>query len=558
MMNTIELRGLIVALGVAGAVAGVGGPASAADTLHSPHASKYHGHKQAKLRHGQLKVKGTRGDDQIALRLKAGNPAILQVDTDDDGMADFSFRRGDISKIRVKAGAGNDHIRIDEANGVFTDTIPTTLDGGSGDDTLAGGSGSETLLGGDGNDVIDGNRGNDAALMGDGDDTLVWDPGDGSDLVEGQYGHDTMRFNGANIAEQFDLSANGHRLRFVRNVGNITMDTNGVEQVDVNALGGADRATVGDLSGTDVSQVNVDEGAATGVGDGAADQVIVNGTNAADAISVAGDATSGVTVAGTSASVAIRHQEPTDELVVSALDGNDSIAADGLAAGAITPTLDGGKGDDRIAGSQGAELTLGGDGNDTVDGNRGNDNAVLGAGDDTFIWDPGDGSDVVEGQDGHDTMRFNGANIAEEFDLSANGPRLRFVRNVGNITMDTDGVEQVDVNALGGADRVTVNDLKGTAVTQVNADLAGSPASGGDAAADRVIVNGTAGDDKIKVSGSTAGIDVTGLAAAVRVLHSEAANDSLEINTLAGTDTVDSAALAPGLIQLFVDGVLIK
>ena len=38
-----------------------------------------------------------------------------------------------------------------------------------------------------------------------------------------------------------------------------------------------------------------------------------------------------------------------------------------------------------------------------------------------FVWNPGDGSDTVEGQDGHDTMLFNGANINEKFDLSANG-----------------------------------------------------------------------------------------------------------------------------------------
>ena len=80
----------------------------------------------------------------------------------------------------------------------------------------------------------------------------------------------------------------------------------------------------------------------------------------------------------------------------------------------------------------------------------------MGAGDDTFVWDPGDGSDTVEGQDGNDTMLFNGANIGEKIDLSANGDRLRFTRDVANITMDTDGVERVDFNALGGADTITV------------------------------------------------------------------------------------------------------
>ena len=40
--------------------------------------------------------------------------------------------------------------------------------------------------------------------------------------------------------------------------------------------------------------------------------------------------------------------------------------------------------------------------------------------------------------------------------------------------MDTDSVEMVDFNALGGADTVTVNDLTGTDVSSVNVDLAGT------------------------------------------------------------------------------------
>ena len=90
----------------------------------------------------------------------------------------------------------------------------------------------------------------------------------------------------------------------------------------------------------------------------------------------------------------------------------------------------------------------------------------MGAGDDTFVWNPGDGSDIVEGQDGNDTMQFNGANIDENIDLSANGSRLRLTRDVGNVTMDVNGVEKVNFNALGGADTITVNDLSGTDVTE--------------------------------------------------------------------------------------------
>src|SRR5207245_837209 len=86
----------------------------------------------------------------------------------------------------------------------------------------------------------------------------------------------------------------------------------------------------------------------------------------------------------------------------------------------------------------------------------------------------------------------------KNIDLSANGSRLRLTRDVGNVTMDTNGVEQVNIAARGGADTINVHDLSGTGVTDVNLDLAGIPGSGtGDNAADTVIVNGTARDDVI-------------------------------------------------------------
>ena len=185
-------------LAVAGVIAGAGGIAAVpADAAASHKADKQlvsaRSHfERPELRHGTLMVKGTRASDRIALRLKAGRPDILQVDVGDDGSADFSVKRRFVARIVVDARAGDDLVRIDESNGVFTDTIPTTLDGGDGDDNLAGGTGVEKLRGGAGNDTIDGNGGNDVALMGSGDDTFVWDPGDGSDTVEGQTGTDTM------------------------------------------------------------------------------------------------------------------------------------------------------------------------------------------------------------------------------------------------------------------------------------------------------------------------------------------------------------------------------
>ena len=106
-------------------------------------------------------------------------------------------------------------------------------------------------------------------------------------------------------------------------------------------------------------------------------------------------------------------------------------------------------------------------------GDNGNDLARLGAGDDVFQWNPGDGNDTVEGQGGVDTMLFFGANIAENIEISANGDRVLFSRDVANVTMDLNGVEHIDFHALGGADNVVVGDLSGTDVTEVNIDLRG-------------------------------------------------------------------------------------
>jgi Ca2+-binding RTX toxin-like protein len=515
-------------------------------------------HGRADLRHGLLSVEGTPASDSIALRLKAGDPDFVQVDFGDDGTAEFTFKRSDVEQIAVGARAGDDHVRIDESNGAFTNGIPTTIDGGAGNDTLAGGSGVETLNGGPGNDTVDGNGGNDVALLGNGDDTFVWDPGDGSDKVEGQNGNDTMRFNGANVAEKVELSANRNRLELVRDLGSITMDTASLENVDFNALGGADVVTVDDLSGTGVKAVNVDLASALGgtTADGATDRVVVNGTNHNDTIAVNGNQ-SAAAVTGLPALVTVEHQDPTDLLDVDGLGGNDEISATGLAAQSIALLLDGGVGNDALDGGPGVETLSGGDGNDAIDGNGGNDAALMGAGDDTFVWDPGDGSDTIEGGDGSDTMLFNGANVDEQVVLSANGNRLRFFRTQGNITMDTAGVETVDFNALGGADLVTVDDLSGTDVKSVNIDLAGTPGgTSGDGQPDHVVVNGTAGDDAINVNGDAGGVKVSGLAAGTELLHAEP-GDRLDVNTLDGSDSVDSGGLAAGTIQLFVDGVLV-
>ena len=353
----------ISALVAAAALGGTAGPA-AAHGSHGHKAASHQGRHEAglgiaRLYDGLLAVEGTNADDRIALRVQAGNPAILQVDLGDDGSGEFSIPRAEVARISLDGGNGDDSLRIDESNGVFTDTIPTTIHGGNGndrivggagaitlqgdngDDVLIGGSGVETLIGGNGDDSIDGNKGNDVALLGNGNDTFVWDPGDGSDTVEGQNGTDTMLFNGADASERVVLSANGGRLRFFRDPGAVTMDTDDVEVVEFRAFGGADSVTVEDLAATDVRDVKIDLEGAGGGGDGQADRLVVNGTDGNDRIDVSGDA-GAVKVSGLAATVQLLQPEGgNDRLDVNTLAGTDAVDTRGLDPGAVQLFVDG-------------------------------------------------------------------------------------------------------------------------------------------------------------------------------------------------------------------------
>src|SRR5215813_10223613 len=397
-------------------------------------------------------VNATKNDDVITVQGQGGSLTVT-------GLPEAITITGSeaTDALVVAGGAGNDTL---SAATLPAETTMLTLDGGAGNDVLLGSRGADRLLGGDGKDFVDGNQGNDLALLGAGDDVFQWDPGDGSDTVEGEAGTDTLVFNGANINERMDISANGERALLTRDIGNITMDLNGVEHIQLNARGDVDTITVNDLTGTDVKQVAIDLAATpgSGQGDGAADSVTVKGTAGDDRITVASSGAS-VVVNGLAAKVTIAGAEgANDSLTIDGLAGNDNINASALNPGQINLTINGGAGNDTITGSGGNDVVIGGTGNDV---------ALLGAGDDTFIWNPGDASDTVEGQAGTDTLRFNGANVDEKIDISANGTRARLSRDVNNVTMDLNGVEHIEVNARGGADTVTVNDLTGTGVSQV-------------------------------------------------------------------------------------------
>ena len=126
--------------------------------------------------------------------------------------------------------------------------------------------------------------------------------------------------------------------------------------------------------------------AASGGGDdGAPDNVVVNGTNADDVVTVTG-AGPNAQVAGLSAQVSVSGASASnDRLTVNSLAGDDVIDASGVAAGSILLTLNGGDGDDVLIGGAGDDVLTGGAGDDVLIGGPGNDTLDGGPGDNIVL-----------------------------------------------------------------------------------------------------------------------------------------------------------------------------
>lgn len=390
----------------------------------------------AALQGATLRITGDAASDRLALRLSPSDPTLLQVDVGDNGKANFQFPLASFTAIFVQAGAGNDQVRIDPTLGTLADKV-VTIGGGPGNDKLFGGDGNDRLFGGDGNDLIDGGRGSDLISLGTGTDTVVWNPGDGSDTVDGDG--DTLDFSGANVNENYDISANGSRVRFSRDVANVTMDLYGISHLNLQTLGGTDNVTVGNLTGTNLRSVNVDLGEPQGGGDGAADTVTSVGTSHSDLVHVT-RSQAGVVVSGLYAVVTVSGAEAANDAVdVDGLDGDDTLTSGVGVSGPAVIGFDGGIGADTASysGSASADTigittndgtsvdtfapgaaalqttgvenlsVLGGGGDDTISGGNGiasltNLTINGGAGDDQLIG--GDGNDLIIGGSGNDTI----------------------------------------------------------------------------------------------------------------------------------------------------------
>ena len=305
---------------------------------------------------------------------------------------------------------------------------------------------------------------------------------------------------------------------------------------------------------------------------GTNDQILVDGTENIDTITLDGVTTPGrvnFTVNGLTSSNDLSNFSGV--INVNALGGNDTVTVGGYglptsifgglgndvinASGmTVAISLYGGEGDDSITGGFGNDNIDGGNGWNTLAGGMGVDVVNGGAGTDEFDWNSGDGFDYFTGYGGEDYIVANGgAGGANAFQIARNGTNYTMHYN-GNLNQGFEA-DQVPysyiVAGAGSAASATVANLLGINISRIVFDFSL-------AATSSVSVNGTSGADNINVDSNPINpglMDVSGLPYQFRVLGTPTlANNSLTINGLGGDDIMSATSAASALSLIALDG----
>lgn len=555
-------------------------------------------------------IDGRDGDDNIDAR--AGNDIVDGGKGDDHivgGSGDDILRGGAGDDVvfagtgndRVSGGAGNDRLFGEDGDDILSgEDGDDLLDGGAGSDILLGGAGRDTLLGGVDNDRLDGGDGDDQVLGGSGHDVVSG--GDGDDHLYGEAGNDTLSDGaGRDVAsggegdDVFVVSLDGESDRFDGGEGSDTLDlTATVSGVAVDLAAGT---SVGNETGHDAvaSIETVLGGAGDDVFTGSSANETLRGGEGRDSLSGGGgadilDGGADEDALFDGAGTDIVLGGAGDDLLAPSLDGEsdrfdggegkdtldlsettEGVAVDlanGSASGAeigcdtlvSIEHVDGGSGDDTLAGDDKANALSGGDGNDDISGGGESDLLAGGAGDDTLS--DGAGCDVVLGEEGDDLIvvaadgesdRFDGGEGSDTLDLSRTRAGIVADLRAGTasgVEIGQDIVQRIETLVGGsGDDTLSGSDGNDRILGAAGDDLIVAR-SGDDVVSDgagRDVVDAGAGDDVIVLAMDGEDDDVSGGEGKDTLDLSEATADLIVdlVNKVVsgsenGTDKVDS------------------
>ncbi|WP_188113301.1 calcium-binding protein [Nocardioides humilatus] len=423
-----------------------------------------------------------------------------------------------LTRIQFSTGAGDDSVLNNVA-------LPSTYDGGTGDDTFSGSPAIDTFVGGSGSDrvsyfyatasvhvTIDGVA--DDGMAGEGDqvgtdieevlgspqdDVLVGssgadvlDGGNGDDLIDAGLGADVI--NGSNGTDTVTYADRTNAVTVV--IGNTGVSGEAGEGDVVNSLneriiGGSGNDTLTGASGPMVLN-------------GGAGNDTLNGSSADDLLQGGPGADIHNGGAGTDC---VTYAERTAPVTATIGGGASGEAGEDDTIDGAVECLIGGKGSDKLTGNSNANTLQGRDGNDLLDG--------------------GLGADVLVGGNGSDKVTYVGrtASVVANLDGAANdGEAGEGDQIAGNVE-----------NLVGGSGADT---LTGSAVKNVLNGGAGDDLLNGMAGADQFF--GGPGVDTVSYGGRNAAITVTINAVADDGAAGEGDKVTLSVENLVGGTAGDT------------------
>ncbi|WP_415896380.1 calcium-binding protein [Neptuniibacter sp. QD57_21] len=355
--------------------------------------------------------------DAISDGEQGDSPALADLTHDDDeveGTDERDLLNALGGNDLVHSLGGNDYIQLGQGDDeAYSGSGDDTVDGGSGNDYIDTGSGNDSVTGGIGRDQIKGGSGND--YLSGGDDNDIIHAGSGLDTLEGGVGADVL-----SGGEDDDVI-----------YANTQSDLTSILQAN-----GQNSAAVTDwLSGGAGNDLLVGDQATNGIAGGEGDDTIYGGGGRdfihADSGAVAYDGDwlvediNGYTLRTQGSWNVVQYGNDTifagsgDDFVsgqggddfINGGEGNDELLGDDLittASGNIVEGsahgedyIVGGAGDDSIYGGGRADTLEGGEGDDFIAGDSKSVDEVFHADDWVF---GGDGSDTILGQGGSDYL----------------------------------------------------------------------------------------------------------------------------------------------------------
>ena len=315
-----------------------------------------------------LTITGTADADEVSVTAVAGETPSLNVIR--NGVV-FPFAPARISAIVINGLAGNDVLTVD-SNVV----LPSTIDGGMGDDTLTGGSGNDKLFGAGGDDSLAGRLGNDSYIF---SATGIPESDNVTETVSG--GIDILSFSSLTTSVTLNLGTTSiqtvHVNRTLRLNSASTFENasggSGADALIGNSLGntligasGNDKIT--GAAGSDIMYggLNDDTYVFRTASSAEADQVQEKAGEGLDTLNFSAISTTVTASIGTSTIQNVNNNRTLKLNTSSTLENlTGGSAGDTLKGNSLNNTLVGGSGNDSLTGGPGSDSLSGGLDNDT-------------------------------------------------------------------------------------------------------------------------------------------------------------------------------------------------